>query len=201
VTEDWLARFRHYGAVQDGHFLLTSGLHSSTYVQSALILQYPDEAEALGRALAGRLRSGGVEGVDVVIGPALGGIIVAHEVGRALGCRALFAERSDGQMKLRRGFTISLGERALVVEDVITTGGSVGEVAALVRQAGGVVAGFGALVDRSAGRASLDAPVTSLITLVLPTYRPETCPLCRAGEPIRKPGSRGAPLSPRPTYR
>ncbi|HET8679262.1 MAG TPA: orotate phosphoribosyltransferase [bacterium] len=187
MTNDWLERFRRFGAVQDGHFLLSSGLHSSMYVQSALILQYPQEAEALGTALAERVRR---TQQDVVIAPALGGIVLAHEVARALGCRAIFAERADGVMQLRRGFAIAPGERTLVVEDVITTGGSVEDVAALVRTAGGEVVGFATLVDRSAGRAQLDAPLAALITLDLPVFSVETCPLCAQGVPARKPGSR-----------
>ncbi|MGQ0550278.1 MAG: orotate phosphoribosyltransferase [Armatimonadota bacterium] len=190
MTGDWLERFRRFGAVEDGHFLLTSGLHSPVYVQSALILQHPEEAAALAEALAGRLREAQPE---VVIGPALGGIVIAHEVARALRCRAIFAERADGVMVLRRGFAVAPGERALVVEDVITTGGSVEEVAALVRIAGGQVVGFAALVDRSGGRARLDAPLAALITLDLPACPPEACPLCRQGEPMSKPGSRARP--------
>ncbi len=202
MSQDWLARFRRCGAVQDGHFLLTSGLHSPTYVQSALILQYPEEAGALGQALAGRVRRLRPE---VVLGPALGGIVIAHELARALGCRAIFTERVDGRMQLRRGFSVGPGERALLVEDVVTTGGSVGEVAALVRSAGGIVAGFAALVDRR-GRADqhrladhegmdLDAPLEALVTLDLPVYAPDACPLCHAGLPINKPGSRPRPVA------
>ena len=198
MTGDWLARFKRYGAVRDGHFLLTSGLHSATYVQSALILQYPGEATALAEALADRVRS---LQPRVVIGPALGGIIVAYEMARALGCRALFTERVDGRMQLRRGFALGPGERVLVVEDVVTTGGSVGEVAALVRATGGSVAGLAALVDRR-GRADqrregadLEAPLAALITLDLPVYAPDACPLCRAGVPINKPGSRPRPVA------
>ena len=191
MSQDWLARFRRCGAVQDGHFLLSSGLHSSTYVQSALILQYPEEAGALGQALAGRVR--GLR-PEVVVGPALGGIVIAHELARALGCRAIFTERVDGRMQLRRGFSVAPGERALLVEDVVTTGGSVGEVAALVRAAGGIVAGVGALVDRRGEGADLGAPLAALITLDLPVYAPDACPLCRAGVPINKPGSRPRPV-------
>ncbi len=193
MTGDWLERFRRVGAVQDGHFLLTSGLHSPVYVQSALILQHPEEAAALGRALAERVADTRPE---VVIGPALGGIVVAHEVARALRCRAIFAERADGAMQVRRGFAVTPGERALVVEDVITTGGSVEEVAALVRAAGGQVVGFGALVDRSAGRVRLGAPFAALISLDLPAFPAEACPLCSQGEPVRKPGSRARPAVP-----
>ncbi len=193
MSQDWLERFRRCGAVQDGHFRLSSGLHSTTYVQSALILQYPHEAEALGQALAARVRG---QRPEVVASPALGGIVIAHELARALGCRAIFTERVDGRMQLRRGFSVGPAERALLVEDVITTGGSVGEVAALVRAAGGSVAGLAALVDRRGradqrrGGADLEAPLAALITLDLPVYAPDACPLCRAGVPINKPGSR-----------
>jgi len=202
MTGDWLARFKRYGAVRDGHFLLTSGVHSATYVQSALILQYPGEATALAEALAGRVRS---LQPHVVIGPALGGIIVAHEMARALGCRALFAERVDGRMQLRRGFAVGSGERVLVVEDVVTTGGSVGEVAALVRSAGGTVVGYAALVDRrgaadrdrtDGAARELDLRLVALITLDLPIFPADACPLCRAGVPIDKPGSRSQPGVP-----
>lgn len=190
MSSDWLARFRLRGAVADGHFLLSSGLHSPIYVQSALILQYPEEAQALGAALAERLRP---LRPQVVIGPALGAVVVAHEVARALGVRAIFAERDEGRMALRRGFTIAVGERVLVVEDVVTTGGSAAEVASLVRAAGGEVVGFGALVDRTGGRLDLGACLEALITLDLPTFDPDHCPQCREGMPVRKPGSRATP--------
>ncbi len=193
MSGDWLERFRRFGAVQDGHFLLSSGLHSPAYIQSALILQHPDEAAALGKALADQLRSARP---DVVLGPALGGIVIAHEVAQALGCRAVFAERAEGQMQLRRGFAVEPGERVLLVEDVVTTGGSVEEVAALIRAAGGQVVGVAALVDRSGGRARFHAPLAALITLDLPVFPPEACPLCRSGEPVRKPGSRLRPPVP-----
>jgi orotate phosphoribosyltransferase len=190
MGEDWLARFRKYGAVQEGHFQLTSGLHSSTYIQSARILQYPEEAGALGIAVADLVRE---TRPQVVVGPALGGIIVAHEVGRALGVRAIFAERTEGRLTLRRGFAIEPGERVLVVEDVVTTAGTVAEVASLVREASGVVAGAAALIDRSGGRSALATPLRALVTLDLPTYLPQDCPLCQARVPITKPGSRPSP--------
>lgn len=189
MSLDWMERLRSCGAVADGHFLLSSGLHSPVYVQSALILQYPDEAQALGAALADRLRA---LRPQVVIGPALGAVVIAHEVARALGTRAIFAERSGGQMSLRRGFAIAEGERVLVVEDVVTTGGSASEVASLVRAAGGEVVGFGALVDRTGGRSGMGAPLHALIVMDLPVFSPEDCPLCRAGTPVVKPGSRRA---------
>lgn len=187
MSEDWLERFRRCGAVQEGHFLLSSGLHSPVYVQSALVLQHPPEAEALGRALAGLVRDARPQ---VVIGPALGAVVVAHEVARALGVRAVFAERSDGRLALRRGFLIGAGERVLIVEDVVTTGGTTAEVSALVRRAGGVVAAVAALIDRTGGRGVLDAPLHALASLDLPAFAPQDCPLCRSGVPISKPGSR-----------
>lgn len=202
MTGDWLARFKRFGAVREGHFLLTSGLHSTAYIQSALILQYPEEAAALADALADRVRD---LRPQTIMGPALGGIIVAHEMARALGCRALFTERVDGRMQLRRGFSVNPGERVLVVEDVVTTGGSVGEVAALVRSAGGIVTGYAALVDRrgAADRDRTDGAarepdlrLAALITLDLPIFPADVCPLCRAGIPIDKPGSRSQPGVP-----
>ncbi|MDR7537885.1 MAG: orotate phosphoribosyltransferase [Armatimonadota bacterium] len=190
MSVDWLARFQRYGAVQHGHFLLTSGLHSPLYVQCALILQYPREAAALGEALAARVRDARP---GVVVGPALGAVLVAHEVARALGVRALFAERAAGTLALRRGFVIAPGERVLVVEDVVTTGTTTLEVVELVRQAGGVVAGAAALIDRTAGRWPLDVPLQALARLDAPTYGPDRCPQCRSGIPLVKPGSREGP--------
>ena len=175
------------GALLRGHFRLTSGLHSDTYLQSALVLQHPDDARRLGAALAEPFRSLRVE---VVVAPAIGGILVAHEVARALAARGLFTEREDGRMTLRRGFRLQPGERCLVVEDVITTGGSTREVIAAVEAARGVVVGVGALVDRSGGKATLPEPHAALLTLEAPTYPPDACPLCRQGLPIVKPGSR-----------
>lgn len=184
---DVRAVYESTGALLRGHFRLTSGLHSDTYLQSALVLQRPDDAARLGAALAARFRR---VTIDVVVAPALGGILVAHEVARALGVRGLFTEREDGRMTLRRGFRIAPGERCLVVEDVVTTGGSTREVMATVEALGGVVAAVGALVDRSGGKADLPEPRAALLTLEVPTYRPEDCPLCRAGMPLAKPGSR-----------
>lgn len=192
MSDDWLGRFRRRGAVQEGHFLLSSGLHSPVYVQSALVLQYPQEAEALGRALADLARHAQPQ---AVVGPALGAVIVAHEVARALGVRAIFAERSDGWLALRRGFAIDPGERVLIVEDVITTGGTTAEVATLVRQAGGVVAAVAALIDRTGGRGPVEAPLYALVTLDLPTFAPQDCPLCLSGVPVLKPGSRSSGTS------
>jgi len=186
---DWLARFQRYAAVQQGHFLLTSGLHSPLYVQCALILQYPHEAAALGEALAVQVRD---SRPDVVVGPALGAVLVAHEVARALGLRALFAERAHGVLALRRGFAIAPGERVLIVEDVVTTGTTTAEVAGLVRGAGGVVVAAAALIDRSAGRWPLDVPLRALARVDAPTYSPDQCPQCRSGMPLVTPGSRAS---------
>ena len=170
-----------------GHFRLTSGLHSDIYLQSALVLQYPEHAAALGRALAAPFRR---DAVQTVLAPAIGGILVAHEVARALGVRALFTERESGVMRLRRGFTLAAGERCLVVEDVITTGGSTREVVQCVEEAGGTVVGVGSLIDRSGGTASFAAKRVALATVKATTWPPDACPLCSGGSQAVKPGSR-----------
>ncbi|MDR7482185.1 MAG: orotate phosphoribosyltransferase [Armatimonadota bacterium] len=190
MSDRWLERLRQRKAVQEGHFLLTSGNHSSVYVQNALILQYPEDAAAIGRALAAQVRHLAPE---VVLGPALGAVIVVHEVARALGTRGIFAERVDGRMRLRRGFALRPGERVLLVEDVITTGGSLAEVADVVREAGGRVVGAAAIVDRSGGTVALGVPLAALVTLDLPVFPPDGCPLCAQGLPVEKPGSRARP--------
>jgi orotate phosphoribosyltransferase len=180
--------YRTTGALLTGHFLLSSGLHSDRYLQSALVLQQPDIATKLCAALADRFKE---QRIEVVIAPALGGVFVSHETARALGVRALFAERVNGELTLRRGFTIKPGERVLVVEDVITTGKSTRETIEVVKKAGGLVVAAASLVDRSGGKAELGVPYESLVTLDVPTYTNETCPLCRAGSAPVKPGSRG----------
>ena len=182
-----LALFRRAGALLEGHFRLSSGLHSNGYLQSALVLQRPDDAANLGAALAGRVTSWRP---DVVLSPALGGVIIGHEVARALVVRALFAERADGNLTLRRGFSLSRGERVLVVEDVVTTGGSTRETIDVATSAGAQVVGAAALIDRSGGTAQLGVPFEALARLSLPTYEPSTCPLCSKGLPVTKPGSR-----------
>jgi len=182
-----LGIFRAHAALLEGHFVLSSGLHSDRYIQCALVLQHPRIAEQLCSELAGKLRH---LGVSVVAAPALGGVIVAHEVARALGVRALFTERQEGAMTLRRGFNLALGEPTLVVEDVITTGGSTRETMKCVEQAGGEVVGVGALIDRSGGAADLGVPKATLVTLQVQNYNPADCPLCRSGLPAVKPGSR-----------
>lgn len=181
------ALYEATGALLRGHFRLSSGLHSDTYLQSALVLQHPREASRLGDALAAAFA--GVT-VDAVVAPAIGGILVAHEVARALGVRGLFTEREEGRMTLRRGFRLEPGERCLVAEDVITTGGSTREVMETVETSGGVVVGVGALVDRSGGRVALAVPLAALLTLDASTYPAADCPLCRTGMPVVKPGSR-----------
>jgi orotate phosphoribosyltransferase len=187
ATASVLDRFRRVGALLEGHFRLTSGLHSSGYLQCALVLQHPAEAEACGAAIAERVRE---LLPDVVLSPALGGIVIGQEVGRALGVRALFAERQDGKLTLRRGFSISPGEKVLVVEDVVTTGGSTQETIDVARAAGATVVGAAAIIDRSGGTQRIDVPFQALATISLPTYQPEQCPLCAEGKPIVKPGSR-----------
>jgi len=185
--EATLERFRRVGALLDGHFRLTSGLHSPGYLQCALVLQHPAEAEACGRAIADDVRP---PGATVVLSPAIGGIVIGQEVARALGVRALFAERQDGVLTLRRGFALSPGDRVLVVEDVVTTGGSTRETIEVARAAGADVVGAAAIIDRSGGRLSLDVPFHALAAIPLPTYEPDACPLCAAGAPVVKPGSR-----------
>jgi orotate phosphoribosyltransferase len=188
MTEDEILEiFRKHGALLEGHFILSSGLHSDRYIQCALVLQHPRVAEQLCSALAAKLRH---LGATVVAAPALGGVIVSHEVARALGLRALFTERQEGVMLLRRGFSLAPGEPTLVVEDVITTGGSTRETMAAVEQAGGKVVGVGALIDRSGGTVDLGVPKTALVTLAVQNYNPLDCPLCTSGLPAVKPGSR-----------
>jgi orotate phosphoribosyltransferase len=187
TRDELLDLFRRSGALLEGHFRLSSGLHSPGYLQCALVLQHPGHAEALGRAIADRTRD---LRPTVILSPALGGVVIGHEVGRALGVRAVFAERQDGALTLRRGFMLSETDRVLVIEDVLTTGGSTRETIQLAAAAGGRVVGAASIVDRSGGRASFDVPFASLLTIDLPTNEPDKCPLCAAGLPVTKPGSR-----------
>jgi orotate phosphoribosyltransferase len=187
TAETVLDVFRRVGALLEGHFRLTSGLHSPGYLQCALVLQHPREAETCGAAIAERVRG---LNVAAVLSPALGGIVIGQEVARALGVRAIFAERQDGALTLRRGFTLAPGERVLVVEDVVTTGGSTRETIEVARAAGAQVVGAAAIIDRSGGQQTLDVPFHALATVSLPTYQPESCPLCAEGRPVTKPGSR-----------
>jgi orotate phosphoribosyltransferase len=186
-STDVLDRFRRAGALLEGHFRLTSGLHSPGYLQCALVLQHPREAEACGAAIAEQVRALGVE---TVLSPALGGIVIGQEVARALGVRAIFAERQDGALTLRRGFTLSPGEKVLVVEDVVTTGGSTRETIAVARAAGAEVVAAASVIDRSGGQQQLDVPYHALASIALPTYQAESCPMCARGEAVIKPGSR-----------
>jgi orotate phosphoribosyltransferase len=189
TKDEVLQMFKESGALLEGHFRLTSGLHSDRYLQCALVLQNPNQAAALGAALAARLRAIG-EAPDFIIAPALGGILVAHEVARGLGVRGLFAERQEGVLRLRRGFRIEPGEKAYVVEDVVTTGGSTRETMDVVTQAGGIVLAAGSLIDRSGGRTDLGVPRTALAVLDVPSFSPDECPLCKTGSQAIKPGSR-----------
>jgi orotate phosphoribosyltransferase len=187
IEQHLLTIFQRTGALLDGHFQLTSGLHSPRYLQCALVLQYPEHAEYVGRALAAKFSD---DRVDAVVAPAIGGIVVAHETARAIGARALFTEREAGVMTLRRGFRLSRGERVLVVEDVVTTGGSTRETIEAVVEADGVVIGAGSIVDRSAGAVDLGVRRQSLLTLEVASYNLQDCPLCKEGVPFIKPGSR-----------
>jgi orotate phosphoribosyltransferase len=177
------------GALLEGHFKLSSGLHSSRYLQCALYLADPARAEAAGRQVAARLKTAAAQ---LVMAPALGGVIIGHEVARALeDVRFFFTERDGGAMTLRRGFRVEPGTRVLVVEDVVTTGGSTREVMNLATAAGGIVVGVGAIVNRSGQENPFSPlPFSALLTVEVPTYPPDTCPLCATGIPLTKPGSR-----------
>ena len=191
TNESLLKLFEERGALLQGHFLLSSGLHSARYLQCARVLMDPALATRLGKELAERLRPLLGEGpARAVVAPALGGVLVAHEVARGLGCLGLFTERQDGKMALRRGFTLEPGEGVVVVEDVITTGGSTREVMEVVRAAGARVVAVGSLVDRSGGKAELGVPYRSLLELEVPSYAAADCPLCAQGTKPVKPGSR-----------
>ena len=186
--EELLSLFQEVGAIRQGHFELSSGRHSATYVQCALVLQFPKYAEQLGRALAAEFHD---LKMDVVASPALGGIVLGHEVARAMGCRAVFVERdSTGRMALRRGFEIAERESVLVVEDVWTTGGSTSETMRVIEQVGGRVMAVGALIDRSNGRLEFPVRAEALIELRAESYEASLCPQCRAGIPTMRPGSR-----------
>jgi orotate phosphoribosyltransferase len=187
TDDDVLNLFRQSGALLEGHFRLSSGLHSDRYLQSALVLQHPALAEQLGRALAARTSS--LE-PTAVLSPALGGIVIGQEVGRALHVRALFAERQNGTLTLRRGFALAPSDRVLVVEDVITTGGSTRETIAVAEAAGARVVGAAAIIDRGADAGRVNVPLQALVRLEVPAYSPEACPLCAKGLPVVKPGSR-----------
>lgn len=179
--------FKETGALLEGHFILTSGLHSAAYFQCAKVFQHPRHAESLARDIADHFRG---KDIGLVVSPAVGGIVLGQEVARLLPSRAIFTERVEGRMALRRGFEIAAGERVLVAEDVTTTGGSVAEVMDVAREAGAEVVGVTAVVDRSSGKAKFGVPYFSLIQMDVVNYDPVDCPLCRAGSVAVKPGSR-----------
>ena len=185
--EDILQIFRETDALLDGHFLLTSGLHSPHYFQCAKVLQYPKYLHLFAGEIVKQFEQ---REIELVISPAIGGIVVGTEVGRMLEARTVFAERENGVMSLRRGFGIKKGERVLVVEDVVTTGGSVKEIIELVKKAEAALAGVGYIVDRSNGKTTFDAKTFSILQMDVVTYTPESCPLCKEGTPAVKPGSR-----------
>ena len=185
-----LADMTAAGAYLEGHFKLSSGLHSARYLQCALYLADPGRAEAAGRQLAARLKA---VCPQLVVAPALGGVIIGHEVARALDVPFFFTERTDGVMQFRRGFAVEKGTRALIVEDVVTTGGSTREVMEAVKAQGGVVVGVGAMANRS-GQENPFAPLpfAALLAVDIPTWQPDACPLCAEGKPVTKPGSRAS---------
>jgi orotate phosphoribosyltransferase len=185
--DDILEMFRRSGALLNGHFQLTSGLHSPAYFQCAKVLQYPQFSESLAARIVDHFAA---KQFDVVISPAIGGIVVGQEVGRQINVRTIFSERKDNEMQLRRGFEIGKGERVLICEDVVTTGGSVFEVIDLVKAKGAEIAGVGFIVDRSNGNADFGVDQFAVIQLNAETYPAESCPLCADGIPIEKPGSR-----------
>jgi orotate phosphoribosyltransferase len=192
VQAEVLELFRSTGAYLTGHFRLTSGLHSAEYLQSALVLQHPRHAEELGRRLAGRVSGlAGSKSIDVVAAPAIGGLIIGHEVARALRARFLFTERDpSGKMTLRRGFAVTPGETVVVVEDVVTTGGSTREVVDIFKAQGAMPVAAASIIDRSGGKADVGVPRVALVTLNVISHDPSACPLCAQGLPVIKPGSR-----------
>jgi orotate phosphoribosyltransferase len=196
VTDDEvLEEFRAAEALLEGHFILSSGLRSSRYLQCARVLMEPRRAERLARALAAKLSAAVRDSVDIVISPAMGGVIIGHEMGRALGKPAMFVERPEGIFELRRGFRVEPGERVLLVEDVVTTGLSSREAIAAIARAGGKVVGAAALVDRSGGAADFGVPFTALVRIDVPTFSADDLPPDLASIPAIKPGSRAAPVT------
>ena len=188
-AEQVIDQFKATGALLEGHFQLSSGLHSTVYLQCALVLQFPERAEAFGRAIAEQFQG---QGIQLVASPAIGGIVIGHEVARALGARFVWTEREAGQMTLRRGFTIAPGEKTLIVEDVITTGGSTRETIDAVRRASADVVGAASIIDRSGGSADVGVPLSSLASLRVLSVESSVCDACKLGEPVVKPGSRKA---------
>jgi orotate phosphoribosyltransferase len=194
-AEEVIERFKRTGALLEGHFILSSGLHSASYLQCALVLQHPAEAESFGRALAAEFQG---QRIETVASPAIGGLVIGYEVARALNAKFIWTERdAEGRMTLRRGFTIRPGESVLVVEDVITTGGSTRETIEALTRGGARVVGAASIIDRSAGRADVGVPRTALATLEVPSVAPTACAACARGEQAVKPGSRKAVTSDR----
>jgi orotate phosphoribosyltransferase len=187
--EEVINEFKKTNALLEGHFQLTGGLHSTVYLQCARVLQYPQKAEQFGSAIAEQFKG---QGIELVAAPAIGGIVIGHEVARALGARFNWTEREAGQMTLRRGFTIKPGEKTLVVEDVITTGGSTRETIECLQQAGADVVAAASIIDRSGGDADVGVPRIALASLKVLSLEPASCDACRMGEPVVKPGSRKA---------
>jgi orotate phosphoribosyltransferase len=187
VEKEVIRLFENSNALLRGHFKLSSGLHSEKYLQCALLLQYPEIAEKMAIAIAEKISG---TGVDLVVGPALGGVTLAYEVARMLGVRGIFTERDEGKVALRRGFSIKPGEKVLIVEDVVTTGLSTKEVMDVVKAHGGVVAAVASIIDRSESKPDYGVKFVSLAKVKVETYKPEDCPLCKAGSPAVKPGSR-----------
>lgn len=186
-TDKIIKIFERLNVLQKGHFLLTSGRHSDKYLQCARLLEHPNDTETVCRIMAEKFKD---DNIETVVAPAMGGIIVAYEIARILGARAIFAEREDGKMTLRRGFALKHNERVLVVEDVVTTGGSVREVISLAKQADADIAGVGCLVDRTGGKIDFGYTFQAALSLAVESWQPEECPLCRDGIPAIKPGSR-----------
>lgn len=186
--EKVIDEFKQTGALLEGHFQLTSGLHSTVYLQCARVLQFPEKAEAFGRAIAQQFADSGIQ---LVASPAIGGIVIGHEVARALSARFIWTEREGGEMTLRRGFTVSPGEKTLVVEDVITTGGSTRETIEALKRAGADVVAAASIIDRSGGSVEVGVPRVALATLKVLSVEPSICDACKLGEPAVKPGSRG----------
>ncbi len=194
TSDDVLKMFKDRGALLQGHFKLTSGLHSDSYLQCALLLSYGCDGDRLGAELARKIKAQAKEKpITAVVTPAIGGIVMGYVIARALGVRAIFAERVDGKFVLRRGFALAPDEEVIVAEDVITTGGSVREVASLVESCGARVAGFASLAERGESDTNFSAPKHVLLRLPLVTYSPDSCPMCKAGTPLIKPGSRPEP--------
>jgi len=183
--DDLVGLLKQTGVIMEGHFLLTSGRHSACFLQCSQLLQYPQHAEKVCRLMAEPFRN---ENIDIVIGPAMGGVILSYETARALGARALFAERTgEGKMALRRGFRVEAGEKVLVVEDAITTGGSVQKVLDLLAGTGAEIAGVSIIIDRTSGQVDFGAPLKTLLSMEIESYAPEDCPLCREKIPLKKP--------------